>query len=98
MFMQDPLLRYIRRARARRSKELARDPERALRESYERSFSNGHDVVTRDPFTGDVQVLFVANPDKPPRPLTPLEMILERKRKSPTRAFKLEVLRNRGAH
>jgi hypothetical protein len=94
--MQDPLLKDIRRARAQRSKELARDVHRALQESYERSFTLGHDVVTVDPFTGEVHVLFVANPGKNARPLSGLERILERKRNSPTRAFRLEVLRNRG--
>ena len=93
--MQDPLLRHIRRARAQRSKELARDVHRALQESYERSFTRGHDVVTIDPFTGEMRVLFRADVRKDARPLTGLERILERKRVSPTRAFKLQVLENR---
>ena len=93
--MQDPLLRDIRRARARRSRELARDVHRALAESYEQAFSDGHDLVTVDPFTGEMRVLFVADPGKRARPLSRLEKIRERKRTSPTRLFRLEVLRNR---
>lgn len=93
--MQDPLLRDIRRARAQRSRELARDVHRALAESYEQAFSDGHDLVKVDPRTGEVRVLFVANPGKHVRPLSGLEKILDRKRTSPTRLFRIEVLRNR---
>ena len=93
--MRDPLLKDIRRVRAQRSRELTRDVQRALAESYEQAFSDGHDLVTVDPRTGEVRVLFAANPGKAARPLSGLEKILERKRTSPTRLFRLEVLRNR---
>lgn len=48
-------------------------------------------AVTVDPFTGEVHVLFVAKPGKSARPVSGLE----RKRNSPTRLFRLEVLRKR---
>ena len=56
--MKDPLLRDIRRVRAQRSKELARDIDRALEESYARLFTWGHDVV--DYSSGEPRVIFVA--------------------------------------
>jgi hypothetical protein len=59
--MKDPLLRDIRRMRAQRSRELARDFDRALERSHARLFTWGHDVV--DYSSGKPEVIFVA-PDK----------------------------------
>lgn len=56
--MKDPLLRDIRRVRAQRSKELARDIDRALEKSHARLFTWGHNVV--DYSSGEPQVIFVA--------------------------------------
>jgi hypothetical protein len=56
--MKDPLLREIRRVRARRSRELARDIDRALEESHARLFTWGHNVV--DYSSGERRVIFVA--------------------------------------
>ena len=56
--MQDPLLKDIRRARARRSKELVRDLERALDESDARLFTWGHDVI--DCSSGEPVLVFMA--------------------------------------
>jgi hypothetical protein len=58
MKMKDPLLKDIRRARARRSKELARDLDRALAESDARLFTWGHDVV--DCSSGEPVLIFMA--------------------------------------
>ena len=56
--MYDPLLRDIRRARARRSRELTRDVHRALAESRERTFTCGHDVY--DGSSGEQVLIFKA--------------------------------------
>ena len=56
--MKDPLLKEIRRARARRSKELVRDIDRALDESEARLFTRGHDVI--DCSSGEPGLVFVA--------------------------------------
>jgi len=67
--MQDPLLRDIRRMRARRSRELARDIERALDESDKRLFTWGHNVI--DCSSGEPRLDFVA--PKRPTPKQPVD-------------------------
>jgi len=59
--MRDPLLRDIRRVRAQRSKELARNLDRALDESHERAFTWGHDVVVVDFYSGEPRLVFAAS-------------------------------------
>jgi hypothetical protein len=56
--MSDPLLRHIRKVRAQRSKELTADVDKAMRESRERQFTWGHDVV--DYSSGKCVVVFKA--------------------------------------
>jgi hypothetical protein len=63
--MKDPLLRDIRRIRARRSRELARDLERALDESDKRLFTWGHDVI--DCSSGEARLIFVAPKKSTPK-------------------------------
>jgi hypothetical protein len=65
MHMKDPLLRDIRRIRAQRSKELARDIDLALERSHARLFTWGHDVV--DYSSGEPQVIFTAKKDPAPK-------------------------------
>ena len=60
--MKDPLLKDIRHARARRSKELARDIDRARDESDAQLFTWGHDVI--DCSSGEPRLIFAA-PRKP---------------------------------
>lgn len=56
--MNDPLIREIRRVRAQRARELARDLERALDESDARLFTWGHDVI--DCSRGEPRLVFAA--------------------------------------
>jgi hypothetical protein len=56
--MKDPILREIRRVRARRSIELGRDVRRAMEESRRRQFTLGLDVV--DLSSGKRRVIFKA--------------------------------------
>ncbi len=65
MNMKDPLLRDIRKARARRSKELARDIDGALERSHTRLFTWGHDVV--DWSSGEPVLVFVALKNSAPK-------------------------------
>ncbi len=56
--MRDPLRKDIRRARARRSKELVQDLDRAPAESDARLFTWGHDVI--DCSSGEPVLVFMA--------------------------------------
>ncbi len=54
--MNDPLLKDIRRIRAQRSRDLARDLPRALAESRRRDFTFGRVVVDRS--SGQPRLIF----------------------------------------
>ena len=56
--MKDPLLKAIRRVRAQRSRDLARDLRGALEESRRRVFTHGHDVI--DCSSGEPRLIFMA--------------------------------------
>jgi len=55
----DPLLEDLRRVRARRSRELARNFDRAMEESYRHQFTLGVDLV--DLSSGEPRVIFKAS-------------------------------------